>query len=705
MNEHTTCSINDKGVAVLMLDSRDSSLNVLSSAFLQSFDRTLSAIQAEPGVKALAICSAKEQGFIAGANLDELEAIHSAAEAENAARKGQELFDKVAGMKVPTIAVINGHCMGGGTELSLACRFRLAAKEKASIALPEVKLGIFPGWGGTQRLPRLVSFQTALDMILTGRSYNSYRAYRCGLVDKVVPDEILNDYAVSFAEEVIRTGGRQYLAARKKKATGMIELIAAKNFAGRFLMLMIAKKQVLKRTHGNYPSPLMAIEALQKGLGKPLDEGLKIEARLFGKAVATPEHKNLLHIFRLSERPKKQTGVEADFQFEEPANIGVIGAGVMGGAIAQLLAYKDYPVVMKDIDDKMLLNGLAHADSLFEGLKKKHKLTSREKRRKMERIYGTLNYDAFKRAQLVVEAVAENMEIKKRVLMEAEYYLSPDAVFATNTSALSVTQLQSAAKHPERVCGMHFFNPVHRMPLVEVIAGEKSHDAAVAAVFDLAKKLGKVPVVVKDSPGFLVNRLLGVYINEACLLAEEGCDFQWLDSLVVKFGMPMGPFRLIDEVGIDIASEVGRTLAAAFHDRLKASGLTERMRNAGLVGKKGGKGFYIYRGGRKKMANPTAVSILGESKRENGDEAVKRMMYLMVNEAARCLSEGIVKTPHDVDTGMVFGTGFPPFRGGLLRWADTVGLNPVVLALKKFAERFGDRFFPEPMLSEKKSFY
>ncbi len=587
----------------------------------------------------------------------------------------------------------------------LACDFRLAAREKAIIALPEVRLGIFPGWGGTQRLPRLISLRSALDMILTGKGYNASKAFRCGLVDKVVPDDILNDYAVKFAEEIIRTKGVKYIAARKKKARGIMEFITDKNFIGRFITLTIARQQVLKKTYGNYPAPLLAIKAMLRGLSKPLEDGLDIEARLFGEAVATDEHKNLLHIFHLSERPKKQTGVDSRVEFEEPQNIGVLGAGVMGGAIVQLLAYKDYPVRMKDIAGLMVIKGLKHAESIFSTLVKQRRLTPLEKRRKMEKISGTLSYDGFQRTQLIIEAVAEKMSIKKQVLQDIEAYMPKNAVFASNTSALSISELQMAAKNPERVCGMHFFNPVHKMPLVEVIRGTATNDKTVAVIFHLAKKLNKTPIVVRDSPGFLVNRLLGTYLNEACLLAQEGYDFQWIDVIVKKFGMPMGPFRLIDEVGIDIAEEVSRILEEAFQDRLIPSTLLTHVRQNNLLGKKGKKGFYVYRNSRRKAVNPSILKLLPGTGQENEEQVIQRMMYLMVNEAARCLEEQIISTPQDVDTGMVFGAGFPPFRGGLCKWADNVGLKSIVETLRVFNDLFGDRFTPADYLINRKTFY
>lgn len=705
MNLHTSFEITETGVAVIKLDNKDTSLNVLGTSFLKSFNETLTEVLAKPHVKAMVICSAKKTGFIAGADINELAKINTAEDAQMAAKQGQRIFCRIADFKIPTIAAINGHCMGGGTEMILACDFRLAAREKANIALPEVRLGIFPGWGGTQRLPRLISLRSALDMILTGKGYNASKAFRCGLVDKVVPDDILNDYAVKFAEEIIRTKGVKYIAARKKKARGIMELITDKNFIGRFITLTFARQQVLKKTCGNYPAPLLAIKAMLRGLSKPLDDGLDIEARLFGEAVATDEHKNLLHIFHLSERPKKQTGVDSRVEFEEPQNIGVLGAGVMGGAIVQLLAYKDYPVRMKDIAGLMVIKGLKHAESIFSTLVKQRRLTPLEKRRKMEKISGTLSYDGFQRTQLIIEAVAEKMSIKKQVLQDIEAYIPKNAVFASNTSALSISELQMAAKNPERVCGMHFFNPVHKMPLVEVIRGTATNDKTVAVIFHLAKKLNKTPIVVRDSPGFLVNRLLGAYLNEACLLAQEGYDFQWIDVIVKKFGMPMGPFRLIDEVGIDIAEEVSRILEEAFQDRLIPSTLLTHVRQNNLLGKKGKKGFYVYRNSRRKAVNPSILKLLPGTGQENEEQVIQRMMYLMVNEAARCLEEQIISTPQDVDTGMVFGAGFPPFRGGLCKWADNVGLKSIVETLRVFNDLFGDRFTPAEYLINRKTFY
>lgn len=705
MEQYVTYKITDSGLAIITLDNREAKLNVLSTPFMEALEQAIQQVESETGVQAAIIRSGKSAGFIAGANIDEIEAITDPKDAEEKSRRGQDVFQQITDLPFPTIAVINGHCMGGGTELTLACDYRLAAKDKASIALPEVKLGIFPAWGGSQRLPRLISLQTALDLILTGKSYNAYRAYKSGLVDKVVPDELIDSYPEEFAEEIIKNDANKYKQARKKKTGGFMNALLEKNPLGRSVIWSQAKKNIMKSTGGNYPAPLIALEVMKKGISKSLQQGLEIEAREFGKLVTTPEHKHLLHVYHLNERPKKLTGVEGEVDLKPVHNTAVLGAGVMGGGIAQLLAYKDYPVRMKDIDKQMVADGLKHADSIFKKAVKKHKITKLEKERKMEHISGTIQYDGFERTDVVIEAVVEKMAVKQSVLKEVEPLLEDDAIFASNTSALSITELQSVAEKPHRVGGMHFFNPVHKMPLIEVIRGEETDDKTVATIFDLSKKLSKTPIVVEDSPGFLVNRLLGIYLNEACFLAEEGYDIEWLDKIVKKFGMPMGPFRLIDEVGIDIAADVAETLGEAFGEYLEASTLLSKVHESGLLGKKDNKGFYQYKDGHSDGINPDIRKFVSGSNKDKPEQQVQRMMYLMVNEAARCLEEGIIKTPEDIDTGMIFGTGFPPFRGGLCKYADTEGFDSLGKTLKEYSEKFGKRFAPSDYLVSNSGFY
>jgi len=704
MDQYIQIETTDSGIASIILDNKDAKLNVLSTPFMNALEEALDTVAGQ-NPKAVIIRSGKSRGFVAGANIEEIEKIETAKEGYEKSRQGQTTFQKVADLPMPTIAAVNGHCMGGGTEMILACDYRLAAKDSAKIALPEVNLGIYPGWGGTQRLPRLISLQTALDIILTGKSYNAYRAYKSGLVDKMVPDAILDDYAVEFAEEIVEKGGQKYLEARKKKVGGLANSVLEKNPLGRSVIWSQARKNVMSKTGGNYPAPLKAIDVIKKGLSSSLEQGLITEAEGLGELIMTPEHKNLLHVYHLNERPKKQTGVDGKAETAKVKHTAVIGAGVMGGGIAQLLAYNDYSVRMKDIAKEAVVQGLEHAQSIFDKGVKKHKLTKIERDRKVEYISSTLDYKGFGRVDFVIEAVIERMPVKQSVLKEVEDYLPEDAIFASNTSALSITELQSVAEHPERVGGMHFFNPVHKMPLVEVIRGEKTDDRTVATIFDFAKKLGKTPIVVKDSPGFLVNRLLGVYLNEACLLAEEGFDFEWMDKVVRKFGMPMGPFRLIDEVGIDIAADVSETLSKAFGSYLQESSLLQKVHDYGLLGKKKNKGFYLYEKGHSKSVNDNIRQFVSGTKKPNEEEVVQRMMYLMINEASRCLEEEIIRTPHDIDIGMIFGTGFPPFHGGLCKYADSRGFSTITDKLNEFAESCGSRFAPTEYLRENTAFY
>ncbi|MBD3275723.1 MAG: hypothetical protein GF372_10445 [Candidatus Marinimicrobia bacterium] len=705
MDQFITIQHSDDNIATLILDNKEARVNIFSTPFMEALETAIDELRDSNSIRGLVIRSGKDAGFVAGANIDEIANITESPDAYEKSRRGQLLFQKIAQLPFPTVAAINGHCMGGGTEMVLACDYRLAAEDGADIALPEVKLGLFPGWGGTQRLPKLISLQKALDMILTGKSYNAYRALKAGLVDESVPDSILQEYATDFVREVIESGGKKYQSKRKQKSGGFQTWLLEKNPVGRSILWNQAKKRVLGNTSGKYPAPLKALDVIKKTFTKNIDKGLEIEAQGFSELTQTSEHKNLLHVYKLREYSKKPTGIPDDVEPRSIKKTGVLGAGVMGGGIAQLLAYKDYPVRMKDIDEQMVADGLEHAGSIFNKAVGRHKLSALQRDRKMELISGTTRYDGFETADVVIEAVVEKMAVKQQVLKEVEKQLKTDAVFASNTSALSITELQSEAEHPERVGGMHFFNPVHRMPLVEVIRGDKTDDQTVATIFQLAKDLSKNPIIVKNSPGFLVNRILGVYLNEACLLADEGYDYQWIDSQIEDFGMPMGPFRLIDEVGIDIAAEVADTLAESFSDYLEESPLLRRVNEKGLKGKKAGSGFYTYEDGEKQDANSAVRQLAKGSKKQNPEYVIQRIIYLMVNEAARCLEDTIVDSPKDVDVGMVFGTGFPPFRGGLCKFADDESFEKITDVLTKLAESNGARYKPAEFFNTNTQFY
>lgn len=690
-----------EGIAVVTLDAPEGSVNILNADFLQELAETANRLSAEKGVQGTVVTSAKPGGFIAGADIRQIEGVDYPEQGANLARQGQRIFGLWAALPFPVVAAVHGHCMGGGTEFILACHYRVAA-EDAAIALPEVKLGILPGFGGTQRLPRLVSIEKALNIILSGRTVRAAEALKIGLADRSVPQDALCDAAVALAREAAQAPGR-LLAERQRKKRGMRTFFLEKTPPGRALLFSQVRQTVLRQTGGHYPAPLQALEVVRRGQTLSLEEGLKLEAEALGRLVTTPECKNLIHVFFLSQRPKKGAGVTVEAQPVQRA--AVLGAGVMGGGIAQLLASRGIPVLLKDIRQDAVDAGMEHARELFRLTLAKRGQDEAAVSKKMELLTGTTGYDGFSEVDLVIEAVVEKMGVKQAVLQESEGLLGAGAVFATNTSALSVSELQSVAERPGNVGGLHFFNPVERMPLVEIIRGEGTADRTVATLFEVARRLGKTPIVVADRPGFLVNRLLGAYLNEACLLAAAGAGWQSLDRLAKGFGMPMGPFRLIDEVGIDIAAEVGKTLCGAF-PYLTESPLLEMAVSNGLKGKKGGRGFYLYPPGKKPAPNRDIGQQLGlRTVRSATTSDWRRLLLLMVNEAGRCLEEGLVTSPEDVDTGMVFGTGFPPFYGGLCRWADAEGLPALVAELEELAKEQGERFAPCDYLRGRKGFY
>lgn len=694
------------GYGFLIFDMPGKSVNIFTHAVMQELDAKLDELAGKTDLKALLIMSAKENNFIAGADVSAIKDVTDPKEGEQAAREGQRIFSKLAALPYPTIAVINGSCMGGGLEMALACDYRLARASKSTkIGLPEVKLGIIPGFGGTQRLPRLIGIQKALDYILTGKAVDAKRAYRDGIVDRVIPDDFPPEYtreaALAFAREIQSPSARERIKKRRQRAN-LQTLLLEKNPLGRKLLFDQARKRTMKQTKGFYPAPIKAIEAVEKGLEMTLPEGLKLEARLLGECVVTDVSKNLIRVFWMTEELKRDKGV-ADYAgpIQEFHRIGVLGAGVMGGGIAQLMAYYDMPVRMKDINLAAVAKGMEQAGKVFKESVKKRRMKPAEMQRKMALISGGDTYAGFDKVDLVIEAVVERLDVKKKVFAELDGIVPPHAVLASNTSSLPVTEMAAATQRPEKVAGFHFFNPVHRMPLVEVIRAEQSSDETIASLVAFARKIGKTPIVVKDSPGFLVNRILAPYMNEAASMLQEGQTVEHIDQAITRFGMPMGPLTLYDEVGIDITYHVGQVLEKAFGDKMKASPVIARMNEVGRLGKKSGKGFYIHRGKERKV-DPEVYSVLGELRHSGEPLPIRdiqdRCILLMVNEAARCLEDEVVRHPRDVDIGMIFGTGFPPFRGGLLHYADHRGLDQVVARMNELAEKYGERFAPAQLL-------
>jgi 3-hydroxyacyl-CoA dehydrogenase/enoyl-CoA hydratase/3-hydroxybutyryl-CoA epimerase len=694
-----TLEYGSDGVASLVFDDPERKVNVLSTPLMERLDGLIGEVEtaaSEGRVRALVLRSGKDGRFIAGADVDEIAGITDPAEGRAKAARGQAVFTRVQALPIPTVAAVDGTCLGGGTELILACDVRIASdRPETRIGLPEIKLGILPGFGGTTRLPRWIGLIAASDIILAGKAVDARKAQRIGLIHERMHPGVLNDRAREIARTMADGGdpparNRPGLGPRLLEATPL----------GRRVILKQARKQVMKQTRGHYPAPLKAIEVMKRSAGASMDAALAMEAQALGELIVTDESKSLIHVFHLMEGAKK-AGPEAEGRPVE--RVAVLGAGVMGGGIAQLLSYKGIEVRLKDIDRAALSTGLRHARTLFDKLVERRKLDRREAVDRMSAISPTLEYAGFATTDLVIEAVVERMDVKKSVLAETEALVREDTVLTSNTSSLSITEMATALERPENFAGMHFFNPVHRMPLVEVIRGEATSDVAIATVFDLARALGKTPVVVKDGPGFLVNRVLTPYLNEAGFLLEEGASIAEVDDALLDFGMPMGPFRLLDEVGLDIARHAGQTMHEAFGERLAPAPALVALEDTDRLGRKNAKGFYVYEDGRDTHPDPTLykdlAAVIGEERRPMpAREIVDRCVLPMINEAARILEEGIARSPGDVDLAMITGTGFPPFRGGLLRHADRVGLRAVLAKLESFERTHGARFEPASLL-------
>ena len=711
---HPILQIDEDGLGWLVLDDPERRVNVLTEAAMRRFAELLGEahrLAATGRLRALVVWSGKPDSFVAGADVDAIAEIDDSTSGEAAARIGQAVFMDLERLEVPTVAAIHGVCLGGGTELALACRYRVASDSpKTRIGLPEVQLGIIPAWGGTTRLPRLVGLRAALPLLLTGAPVSVSRARRIGLVDEILP-------APGFRERV-RELTRALLGGsaprRRKRPLGA--RLAYDTPPWRWLVLAAARRSVRSRTGGHYPAPLVLLDVLRRGLGATVETSFRIEAAAAGELIVSEVSKNLIHVFHLRERARKEAGAGPGSEPRPVRHAVVLGAGVMGGGIAQLLAFRSIGARMKDVSHEAIAGGLQHARALFDKAVERRKLSPREAEQRMELVSGGVEYHGLAEADLVIEAVVERIDVKRQVLREVEQRAGPQCVLATNTSSLSVDQIAEALERPERLCGMHFFNPVHRMPLVEVVRGRRSSDEAVATVYRLALELGKVPVVVADGPGFVVNRILGPYLNEAGWLLADGATIEEIDAAARAFGMPMGPIRLLDEIGLDIARHAGSTLHEVFGERLLPSPPLQALANTERLGRKNGRGFYRYEEGRERGVDPSVYDDLAgawwrAAAREvsDEDEIRIRLVLSMVNEAARTLADRVVQRAGDLDLAMIMGAGFPPFRGGLLRFADSLGPTTVRAYLDQLHDRAGPRFAPAPLLvelaSEERTFY
>ncbi|MBK1880332.1 3-hydroxyacyl-CoA dehydrogenase NAD-binding domain-containing protein [Pelagicoccus mobilis] len=698
--------VNTEGVARLLFDLPNEKVNTFSSSEMKELKEALLELSKRDDVRLMLLMSAKPGIFIAGANIGELASIESVEVAEEKSRYGQSVFQGLEDLPFPTVAVIDGACVGGGLECALACTYRLVSDSpKTKLGLPEVSLGIIPGWGGTQRLPRLLGLPGALKLILSGRPVDGRKAVRMGLADKLVAHEFLDEGVRGFINSVLSESG----IARRRSRHAARDWFLNRTPIGRTLVFRNAKQQLKRRTKGKYPAPEVALQVVHDSFRGDWSKGMALEARRFSKLCITHVSKNLVQLFYTNESLKKDAGIGDTLHPKPVETAAVIGAGVMGGGISWLLSSKGIPVRMKDVKWEAIATGMAAASDYFGQLVKRRKMKKGAAKLAMHRISGTTDYTGFRNVDLVIEAVVEDLEVKQSVLVDVEKRIREDAVIATNTSSLSMVDLGKGLVHPERFVGMHFFNPVNRMPLVEVIAGPKTSQEAIAKVIDLTRKLGKTPIVVNNCSGFLVNRILIPYLNESAYMLQEGTSMERIDKALEDFGLPMGPFALADEVGIDVGLKVARILESSYGERMQVADIMkDAFEEYHLLGKKSGKGFYIHEGKKmrpnEKDLAPLAKAYQARLKSEvhslDTDEIVDRALLPMVNEAARCLEEDIVRTPEYLDMAMIMGTGFPPFRGGPLRYADERGLSDVCRSLERLEKKYGERYHPSDLLLE-----
>lgn len=706
-----TTAIQD-GIAIVTFDLPNESINKITRSVRDEFASLFDRLDRDQNVRAAVLISGKPDTFIAGADIDEFIQIGTASGLERLSREGQGLLDSMEKLRLPIVAAIHGICLGGGVEAVLACRYRIASDHpKTVLGLPEVQLGLIPGGGGTQRLPRLVGLRAALDMILTSKNVRAKKALQIGLIDEMVHPSILRSISIQRAREL--ADGKRKL---KRGAKGGIAGFALEaNPAGRSFVFRKARESVLEKTKGRYPAPLAAIEAVSAGYTGGRSHGYAEESRLFGEMGATDVSKQLVALFFASNALKKDPGVQSEVQPLPVKKVGILGAGFMGAGITSIVVQQGTPVRLKDADHTRVAKGYAAIRDVIKERLIRRQITKTQFADYMSLVGGTVDYTGFRSVDLVIEAVFEDLNVKHQVLREVERQLEPQAIFASNTSTIPIAQIAEAAYRPERVLGMHFFSPVHKMPLLEVIITQKTLDQVTATVVAFGKKLGKTVIVVNDGPGFYVNRILSPYINEAGRLLDQGVPIEQIDSALVGFGFPVGPITLIDEVGLDVAAKAGKIMADAFGDRLTPPTSLARVVEAGRYGRKTKKGFYLYDAdGKKGGPDPEVYKLFGRpqpSGEKKGDgktgpepvasrEIQQRCVLAMLNEAARCLQENVIRSARDGDVGAVYGIGFPPFRGGPFRLMDSLGIETVVEQLEELNTRFPGRFEPAANLLE-----
>ncbi|WP_426817796.1 fatty acid oxidation complex subunit alpha FadJ [Winslowiella sp. 2C04] len=675
-------------VGVITIDVPDEKMNTLKAAFADQVREVIQRAQENPHLAGLVMISGKPDSFIAGADIGMIAGCDSAQQAETLAKQGQKVMNDIAGLPFPVVAAIHGACLGGGLELALACSQRICTlDDKTRLGLPEVQLGLLPGSGGTQRLPRLVGVSPALNLMLTGKTLRARQALKLGLVDDAVPHSILLESAVARVLQGHQTRGR--LPVRERLANGPL---------GRALIFMLAARQTRAKTHGNYPATEKILTVVRDGLEHGSQSGYAAEAKAFGELVMTPQSQALRSLFFATTAMKKEHGANA-----EPValhRIGVLGGGLMGGGIAAVTATRaGLPVRIKDINAEGINHAMKYSwDALSKKVKRRH-IKPAERQRQMALISGDIQYRGFQQRDVMIEAVFEDLSLKQQMVAEVEQHCAPATIFASNTSSLPIADIAAQAQRPENIIGLHYFSPVDKMPLVEVIPHAGTSAQTVATTVALAKKQGKTPIVVADRAGFYVNRILAPYINEAMRCVLEGEPIENIDNALVKFGFPVGPIQLLDEVGIDVGTKIMPILQQAYGERFAAPAEFDAVLQDNRKGRKNGRGFYRYPTSgwqRKKQVDASIYSLIKVKPQAQLDASsvAERCVMMMLNEAARCLDEQVIHSARDGDIGAVFGIGFPPFLGGPFHYIDSTGATMVVSTLTRLSQKYGERFAP-----------
>ncbi len=691
----------EDGIAIVTFDLQHEAINKITRQVRADFVELFDELERDTSIKAAVWRSGKPDSFVAGADIEEFLEWRTPNDAMRASREGHALLQRLERLRTPVVAAIHGACLGGGLEAALACAYRIASDDpKTVLGLPEVQLGLIPGAGGTQRLPRTVGLRNALDMILTSRNVRARKAGQIGLVHEVVHPAMLLSHAVRRAKELASGRLARGTNARRRSAAA---LMLDQNPFGRAIVLRQSRERTLAKTKGHYPAPLAAIAAIDAGYSLGRERGFEEEARLFGELATGAVARELIFLFFATTSLKKDAGVPPPAPPPLPVEkVAVLGAGFMGSGISALAVQQGTLVRLKDADHSRVGKGLAGVRQLLHERLTKKQITRQQFDDYLALCGGTVDYSGFGDVDLAIEAVFEELAVKHQVLRECEQVLPPHAVFATNTSTIPIAQIAAASQRPERVLGMHFFSPVHRMPLLEVIVTPRTEPQAVTTAVSYGRTLGKTVIVVNDAPGFYVNRILSPYIVEAGRLLDSGAPIDVIDEALVRFGFPVGPITLLDEVGLDIAGKSGAVFYAAFGERMAPAHALRKVVEAGRLGRKGKSGFYRYDEEGKKHGVDESVYRLYSSGVVRPDvslaEIESRCVMAMINEAVQCLEEGIIRSPRDGDVGAVFGIGFPPFRGGPFRYIDALGADRVVKELEELHGRFTPRFAPAELL-------